>query len=136
MMKAVNKLKAQNSPPEAGQAPFKVEDLGVLVRLMAPFAPYLAEELWCEVLKNKFSVHQQPWPTYDKRLLVSDMSTIVVQVNGRLRAKIDMESNISNDKDTVILTAKQNLRIKRYLVGKKIRRIVFVPGRLINFVVK
>jgi len=128
MMKTVNKLvKSQE---------LKIEDLGVLVRLIAPFAPYLAEELWCEVLENKFSVHQQLWPTYDKRLLVSDMSTIVVQVNGRLRAKIDIESNIANDKDVVILTAKQNLRIKRYLAGKKIRKIVFVPGRLVNFVVK
>ena len=129
MMKAVNKLKVKSQK-------LKVEDLGVLVRLIAPFAPYLAEELWCRVLGNKFSVHQQLWPTYDKRLLVDDMSTIVVQVNGRLRARIDIESSIASDKDTIILTAKQNVRIKRYLTGKKIRRIVFVPGRLINFVVK
>jgi len=115
---------------------FSKEDLGVLVRLIAPFAPYLAEELWCEVLENKFSVHQQPWPTYDKKLLVSDMSTIVVQVNGRLRVKIDIESNIADDKDMIILMAKQNPKIKHYLIGKKIRKVVFVPGRLINFVVK
>jgi len=129
MMETINKLEVKSQK-------LKIEDLGVLVRLLAPFAPYLAEELWCEVLGNKFSVHQQPWPTYNKKLLVSSMSTIVVQMNGRLRAKIDIESDIANDKDEVILRAKQNFRIKRYLVGKKIEKVIFVPGRLVNFVVK
>jgi len=136
MMKTVNKFSIFNPPAGEAGFQFSKEDLGVLVRLIAPFAPYLAEELWCGVLGNKFSVHQQLWPTYDKRLLVDNMSTIVVQVNGRLRAKIDIESDIANNKDGVILRAKKNLRIKRYLIGKKIRRVVFVPGRLINFVVK
>jgi len=112
------------------------ENLERLIKLIAPFAPYLAEELWCEVLGNKFSVHQQTWPTYNKYLLEEKMNTIVVQVNGRLRAKIDIERSIANDKDAVILRAKKNSKIKRYLVGKKIRKVFFVSGHLINFVVE
>ena len=128
MMETVKKLRA------ARQRLTK-EEAGILVRLIAPFAPYLAEELWCTVLGNEFSVHQQSWPTYDKRFLKSNTSTIVVQVDGRLRSKIDIDSNSADNKDMVILRAKQDLKIKRHLAGRKIKKVIFVPRRLVNFVV-
>jgi len=111
------------------------EDLGILIRLLAPFAPYLAEELWCRVLKNEFSVHQQPWPTSQEKYLKTEKSTIIVQVNGRLRGKIDIENDIAIDKDKVILLVKEEPMVKKQLNGKKIKRVIFVPQKLVNFVV-
>ena len=106
-----------------------------LVKLLAPFAPYSAEELWCKVLRRDFSVHQKSWPEWKKELLEEKMITIIVQVNGHLRGKIDVESNIAEQKDKVILKAKENERTKNYLKDKKIKKIIFVPSRVINFVV-
>jgi leucyl-tRNA synthetase len=111
------------------------EDLGILIRLLAPFAPYLAEELWCRVLKNEFSVHQQPWPTSQEKYLKTEKSTIIVQINGRLRGKIDIENDIAIDKDKVILLVKEEPMVKKQLNGKKIKRVIFVPQKLVNFVV-
>jgi len=106
-----------------------------MVKLIAPFAPYLAEELWTNVLGNPFSVHQQEWPTYDPRKLEEKMTTIIVQINGKTRGKIDIESDKANAKDTVILAVKREEKIKKYLSGQKIKKVVFLPGRLINFVI-
>ncbi|MGI6278676.1 MAG: leucine--tRNA ligase [Patescibacteria group bacterium] len=111
------------------------EDLGVLVKLLAPFAPYLTEELWCRVLKNKFSVHQQSWPISQKKYLKVKKNTIVVQINGRLRGKVDVESNISTDKDRVVSLVKKDQAVKKHLKDKKIKRVVFIPQKLVNFVV-
>ena len=102
---------------------------------MAPFAPYLAEELWTNVLGNPFSVHQQEWPTYDPRKLEEKMTTIIVQINGKTKGKIDIESDKANVKDAVILAVKREERVKKYLSGQKIKKVVFLPGRLINFVI-
>lgn len=111
------------------------EDWGILVRLLAPFTPYLAEELWCQVLKKKFSVHQQPWPTPQKEYLKTSKSTIIVQINGRLRGKIDVENKTSMDKDRVILLAREKTAAKNFLSGREIKKVIFVPGKLINFVI-
>jgi leucyl-tRNA synthetase len=111
------------------------EDLAVLVKLLAPFAPYLTEELWCRVLENNFSVHQQSWPISKKKYLKVKKNTIVVQINGRLRGKIDVESDISIDKDRVVSLAKKDAVIKRHLKDKKIKRVIFIPQKLVNFVV-
>ena len=111
------------------------EDLGVLVKLLAPFAPYLAEELWCRVLKNDFSVHQQSWPKVQKEYLKAEKNTIIVQVNGRLKGKIDVKRYISMDKDRLILLIKETPAIKKHLLDKKVKKVIFIPGKLINFVI-
>ncbi|MDD3679345.1 MAG: leucine--tRNA ligase [Candidatus Shapirobacteria bacterium] len=113
----------------------KREDLGILIKLLAPFAPYLTEELWCRVLKKPFSVHQQSWPKAQKKYLIVQKNTIIVQINGRLKGKIDMDSSLSMDKDRVILIVKKDLAVKKHLLNQKIKKIVFIPGKLINFVV-
>ena len=63
------------------------------------------------------------------------MRTIIVQINGRTRGKIDIESDKANAKDAVILAVKREEKIKKYLSGQKIKKVVFLPGRLINFVI-
>lgn len=105
---------------------------GVFWRLMAPFAPHLAEEMW-ERMGGEFSVHQQVWPEYDPKLILEEKATIVVQVNGKVRERFEIEKE--RGQGEVEKTALESDKVKKYIEGKKYRT-VFVPGKLINFVVE
>jgi len=105
-----------------------------LVLLIAPFAPHMAEELW-EKLGGKGSVHFQAWPKYEEKYLKEDMIEIVVQVNGKVRERMKIQASKSEDKEKVISQAKKSDKVKEYLKGKKIKKTVFIKGRLINFVI-
>lgn len=111
------------------------EAIETLVLLLAPFAPHISEEIWSQVLKNKFSVHQQNWPKYDPRLIKEKRVTIVIQVNGKLRGQIEVSDQASVISDQVEKLAKKEKNVAKYLKGKKIKKVVFISGRLINFVV-
>lgn len=111
------------------------EDAGSFARLLAPAAPHLAEEIWCEVLGNQFSVHQQTWPEHNEKLIVEETAMIIVQVTGRVRGQIQIENDKSIIQSEVEELAKKEPRVARYLEGKQIKKVIFVPGRLINFVV-
>lgn len=109
--------------------------LKTLCLLLAPFAPHLAEEVWVEVLGEPFSVHQASWPTYDAKFIESDTATVVIQINGKVRSSLNLESGISNNKEKVIEFAEKDEKIAKWLEGKVIKKVIFVPGKLINFVV-
>jgi leucyl-tRNA synthetase len=100
------------------------------VLLLAPFAPHLAEELW-GMLGHKPSVSQQPWPRFDPALTVSDRLTIPVQINGKLRGKIEVGADAT--KDQVETLAKEEAG--EWLQGKELKKVVYVEKKLINFVV-
>ena len=99
--------------------------------LLAPFAPHLAEELW-HFLGYKDSVHNQKWPKYDKELVKEKKITLIVQINGKVREKIAAEAGISEEEAKKI--ALESKRIKKYLQGKEVKKIIFVPDKLINIV--
>lgn len=103
------------------------------VQLLSPYAPHLAEELW-QILGNDDSLAYEPWPEYDEALTVDDTVEIPVQVNGKLKAKI----NVSADADRAALerAAREDGKIVEILAGSNIAKVVVVPGRLVNFVVK
>lgn len=111
------------------------EDAAKFLKLLALFAPYLSEELWFR-LGNKFSVHQQRWPDYDAELARGELVTVVVQINGKLRARLELERALATDKKTVLALVKKNERVQRYIEGKKISKEIFVPEKLVNLVVK
>lgn len=118
------------------------KSLETLCLLLAPFAPHFAEEVWCEVLGNKFSVHRAKWPKFDPKLITEDKVIIPVQVNGKVRLTIEVENEKSKDKDYVIKIAKQQQSIKKWITsassvqaGDKVKKEVFIPGKLVNFVV-
>ena len=107
------------------------ESLKHLALMMAPVAPFLSEELW-ERLGHSYSVHQQPWPEWDAELAAEETITLVVQVNGRLRDRIEVPADISEgDARTRAL---ESDRVQTHTAGKSVRRVVYVPGRLINVV--
>ena len=119
-----------NGWSKGGQGLVK-DDIKLFLRTLAPFAPFICEELWAN-LGEKESIHLQMWPKYDKSLLKEDLVTLVVQVNGKVRAKLDVPIQIS-EKD-VRSRVEELENVKKYLEGKKIKKVVFVKGKLINLV--
>jgi leucyl-tRNA synthetase len=110
------------------------EDVSKFLQLLAPFAPFLTEELW-ERLGNNFSIHTTDWPEYNPDLTLEEMATIVVQVNGKLRDSLEVEISEANDQARVEELAKASDKVQKHLEGKEIKKVIFVPGKLINFVI-
>jgi len=109
-----------------------LEATAVLIRLLAPFAPHLAEELWAR-RGGAYSVHQQPWPVYDPALVAEETITLVVQVNGKLRDRIAVPAGI--DDEEARCRALGSEAVQRHLGGRPPRQVIVVPGRLVNVVV-
>ncbi len=108
------------------------EVLSVLVRLVSPFAPHLGEELW-QRLGHTDTVAFASWPTYDEALTVDATVRYAVQVNGKLRGQLELGKGVG--KDDALAAARGLENVARFLEGKTMRREIFVPGRMINFVV-
>ncbi len=104
-----------------------------MLLLLAPTAPHLVEELW-HLTKHPYSIHNQSWPKWDKELAKDEEITLVVQVNGKLRDRITVSASISEAEARDLATSQE--RVKPYLVGKQLEKIIYVPGRLVNIVVK
>ncbi|MBI2098172.1 MAG: leucine--tRNA ligase [Candidatus Wildermuthbacteria bacterium] len=100
--------------------------------LLAPFAPYITEELW-EQLGNKGSVHDQPWPKYDAKKIQQERMKLVLQVNGKVRDVIEVDAALGESEAKRLIL--QNEKVQKYLAGKEPKKIIFVPGRLVNIVV-
>jgi leucyl-tRNA synthetase len=100
--------------------------------LLSPYAPHLAEELWARLGQKEF-LCQQTWPAFDSALLVDDIVAYAVQVNGKLKAEIRVP--ISSVESDVRTAAENDEKVKGALHGKTVRKFVFVPKRLVNFVV-
>ena len=104
-----------------------------LVLLLAPFAPYLAEELWSR-LGGEFSIHQQPWPAHDPGALIPDRVTIAIQIDGKTRDR--MEVPAGTERDDVIEQALEREGVRRRLGARQPTRVIFVEDRLINLVTR
>jgi leucyl-tRNA synthetase len=111
------------------------EALKVLAQLIAPFAPHLAEEVWVNVLGQKFSIHKSKWPQYDSKFIKGDYVTIPVQVNGKLRSTLQVTSSRAQVKKEVINMAKEDGKVKKWIEGKDVIKEIFIPGRLVNLLV-
>jgi len=109
-------------------------ELETLVRLLAPFAPYLAEELWHQ-LGEKSSVHWAAWPKADSKYLREGEKTVAVQVNGKLRALLELSASEAGNKAKVIAAARNDPKVAKCLNGKTLNKAIFVPGKLVNFVI-
>nr|MDA8097200.1 class I tRNA ligase family protein [Clostridia bacterium] len=104
-----------------------------LIRLLAPFAPFMADELWSRT-GHTDSVHKEPWPEFRSDLLVEDQATVVVQINGKVRDRVVVSAESSDEE--VKRTVMEQPRVQKLLEDKTIVKVVVVPKKLVNIVVK
>ena len=109
-------------------------ELSVFTMLLNPFAPHVTEEVWSEMKLGEGMVTEQPWPKYDESKCKDDVIEIVVQVNGKVRARLCVAADIQ--KDDAIALAKAEDRITAEINGKNVVKEIYVPGKLVNIVVK
>jgi leucyl-tRNA synthetase len=135
LMKLMNELVAAEPEIESGRVPGKMlgQILNPLVLLLAPFAPYLACELWGS-LGNEAAILRQPWPAYDEALAREDEIEIPVQVNGKLRAVIRVAVDITQE--ALRDAAMADEKVKPSVEGKQVFKVIIVPGKLVNLLVK
>ncbi|WP_296113919.1 leucine--tRNA ligase [uncultured Limosilactobacillus sp.] len=117
---------------------YKVDDLPVeymegFVKMISPLVPHMAEEIWSHFHESD-TIAYQPWPTYDENELVEDEVDIVVQVNGKVRAKIKMARDIDQQDAEDIALADDN--VKAHVAGKEVVKVIVIPNRIVNIVVK
>lgn len=105
-----------------------------LLLILAPFAPHITEELWCEVLKNEFSIHNQTYPTYDESKIKDTTFEIGVQVNGKLRGSIQITEDMKEEEIQNMALNESN--VQKHLENKEIIKVIVVPKRIVSIVVK
>jgi len=108
------------------------EELAIMVKVLAPFAPFVAEEMWSD-LGGEFSVHVQSWPEVDEKYLVSDVVTLSVQINGKLRGTVEVAPGTSEEE--VRKEAEAQEKVQKYLLAGTVAKVIYVRGKTINFVV-
>ena len=108
-------------------------DLGIIVKVLAPFAPFVAEDLW-SLLGGEFSVHSQKFPEFDERYLYASGVTLSVQVNGKLRGTVEVD--VDANEEMVKTEVNKSEKIKKYLDEGKVQKVIYIKGRTINFVVE
>jgi leucyl-tRNA synthetase len=132
MMEAVNsyyKLKEKGLVGKSEAWTFALESL---LQLLAPFAPHITEELW-QQLGHIDTIHVDHWPMWDDKYLQSDVMTIIVQVNGKLRAKLEVPKNSSEEE--IKKSALENDNVKVFVGDKKPAKVIYVTGRLVSIVI-
>lgn len=124
LMEYVNTLREAGAPSRPSLEP--------LVVMLAPYAPHVAEELWSRI-GGETSVFETRWPAFDPGLAESDEVELVVQVNGRVRSRITVPRGVSEE--AVVALALGDVAVQRFVDGKKVRKVVHVPDRLLNLVI-
>jgi leucyl-tRNA synthetase len=137
IMELVNLLyeKAEAKGSKTGDSKEWKEALRSLALLLAPFTPHMAEEAWVEVLGEKFSVHQASWPHFEAKYLRVSQVEMVVQINGKLRATLLVGSEEAKNEAEILKMAKSEAKVAKWIEGKKVKKSVFVPGKIINLVI-
>ena len=131
LMELLNEMyKARDAGVEGTPEWKEVQD--IYLRMLAPVAPHIAEELWARAGKS-YSIHVQPWPDVDEEAAAEDQITLVLQVNGKVRDRVEVPIDIGRDKAEAI--AMESEQVQKFISDKKIRKVIYVPGRLVNIVV-
>ena len=125
------------SPPleKGGMGGFESEfkdAINTLIILLSPFVPHIAEEMW-EMIGNKGSVIKEPWPSYNPEFIKSEEMTIIIQINGKVRSRVTVNTDISDDdlRNTVLL----DIKVKEWTSHKEIKKFVIVPKKLVSIVI-
>ncbi len=118
---------------EAEKKGLSKKQLETFVKLIAPYAPHLAEEIWQNALGNSESVHLQQYPEYDEEKIKDESIIIAVQINGKVRAEIAISPEASEEE--VKEKALSNDKVQKYIEGKEIKKFIYIPGRIVNIVI-
>lgn len=132
IMELVNELYRYKELEERNEA-FMKKAVDTLVTILSPFTPHICEEMW-EILGYHQSLTAVSWPAYDEKALVRDTIEIVVQINGKVKEKLNVANNLSREE--LEKEALSNDKVKALTDGKNIVKVVAVPGRLVNIVIK
>ncbi len=122
-----------NTWEKVGAEKLAKSDLELFVKIIAPFAPHISEEIW-SMLGHADSIHMQKWPQFDEKLLVEDIITIPVQVNGKVRGSIEVSVDSTSDEIHIIELAKKQENISKYLATSP-KKTIYVPGKIVNIIV-
>ncbi len=112
---------------------FSREFVNIFLRLLSPFAPHISEEIWQKLTHSGKTMAYEAWPTYDEALCQDDTITVSVQVNGKLRGTLVI--SVQSTQEEVVCLAQKDQGVMRHLDGKTIRKTIYVPGKIVNFVV-
>jgi len=132
IMTLLNDIDDFAATPGAAESPILLDALDKMLLLLAPFAPHITEELW-ERSGRTGSIHEQPWPEYDKRWLQRSLVTLVIQVNGKWRGTLDVPPGL--DEESLFALAREVPTVRAQLDGKAVRKRVYIQDRLLNIVV-
>jgi len=132
LMECNNVLIKQQHAPVARSVAFR-NTLETMMQLLAPMAPHITEELW-HLTNHTGSIHETAWPDYDEALTQDETFTLVVQVNGKVRERIEVAADTS-ERDIRML-ALSNPRVASFIGEATVQKVIYVPGRLINIVVR
>jgi leucyl-tRNA synthetase len=114
-------------------SPVWQQSIDALLLLLAPIVPHLAEELWTET-GHPYSIHNQPFPAWDEELAAEEEFTLVIQVNGKLRDKVTVPVSITEEQAHQLALSRE--RVQAQLNDREIKKLIYVPGRLVNVVLK
>ncbi len=123
LMILANELEKQKS--------LEIRNLELIIKLISPFAPHIAEELWSR-FGNKKSIFEQKWSKYDPKKIKEEMFQLVVQINGKVRGTFEAPAGISEEDAKELTLEREN--VKKWINGKSIKKVIFVPDKLINIV--
>lgn len=130
LMELLNDLYKAREQGAGGSAEWQ-EAMDIYLRMMAPVSPHVAEELWAR-LDKPYSIHTQPWPSVDEAAAAEEEITLVVQVNGKVRDRVNVPVNISQEQAQAAALSSE--AVIRFLDGKVPRKVIVVPGKLVNIV--
>jgi leucyl-tRNA synthetase len=130
LMELLNEMNRARDKGAGGSKEW-TEAVDIYLRMLAPAAPHVAEELW-ELSGKKYSIHDQPWPEVDESAAAEDEITLVVQVNGKVRDRIQVPADI--DKESASRAALESEAVQKQLEGKQPRKVIVVQGKLVNIV--
>ena len=128
---AISQLMVLSNEMEKNATVVSTNEWGVFLKLLAPFAPHITEELWHQ-LGNSSSIHTESWPEYKQALIEEDMFELVVQINGKVRDVISVKKDITKEEAEHV--ARDSEKVQAFLQDTDVKQVIFVEGRLINFV--
>lgn len=110
------------------------EEYKTFLILLAPFAPHITEELW-SIIGQNYSIHKQSYPLSDSKYLVEEKISIPVQVDGKVRDILVIQKDTVNNKEVIEKLAKESSKVQKFLSGKSVKKVVYIDGKIISFVV-